>query len=61
MKAADSCVFLQAFPTSALAISQHTVRSHLKNILTKLNVHDRTAAVIEALRRGILHIDRHSS
>ena len=29
---------------------------HLKNIFTKLDVHDRTAAVYVALRRGIIHV-----
>jgi len=44
--------------SSALDISHNTVRAHVKNILKKLNVHDRTAALTEALRRGILHIDQ---
>jgi two-component system NarL family response regulator len=41
---------------SALSISDDTVQVHLKNIFTKLDVHDRTAAVYVALRRGIIHI-----
>ena len=41
----------------ALAISDETVEVHLKNIFTKLDVHDRTAAVYVALRRGILHVE----
>ena len=41
----------------ALAISDETVEVHLKNIFTKLEVHDRTAAVYVALRRGILHVE----
>ena len=40
----------------ALSISQETVRVHLRTIFTKLDVHDRTAAVKVALRRGIVHI-----
>ena len=40
----------------ALAISEETVRVHVKNILTKFNVSDRTAAMRVALRRGIIHI-----
>jgi two-component system NarL family response regulator len=40
-----------------LNISGETVEAHLKNIFTKLNVHDRTAAVYVALRRGIMHVD----
>jgi DNA-binding NarL/FixJ family response regulator len=40
-----------------LGISEETVQVHVRNILAKLNVHDRTEAVTSALRRGILHID----
>ena len=29
---------------------------HVKNLFTKLNVHDRTAAVAKAIRRGIIRI-----
>jgi DNA-binding NarL/FixJ family response regulator len=39
-----------------LAISEGTIRVHLKNIFAKLDVHDRTAAVRAALQRGIVHI-----
>jgi DNA-binding NarL/FixJ family response regulator len=39
-----------------LSISEETVEAHLKNIFTKLDVHERTAAVYVALRRGIIHI-----
>jgi len=39
-----------------LGISEETVQVHVKNILAKLNVHDRTEAVTTALRRGILHL-----
>ncbi len=41
---------------SQLSISEETVDAHLKNIFTKLDVHDRTAAVYIALQRGIIHI-----
>ena len=41
---------------AALAISEETVRVHVKNILNKFNVSDRTAAMRIALRRGIIHI-----
>ncbi len=41
---------------TTLGISENTVHVHLRNVLTKLNVSDRTAAIIEALRRGIIHI-----
>jgi DNA-binding NarL/FixJ family response regulator len=40
----------------ALGISYETVHSHVKNILGKLDVSDRTAAVSAALKRGIIHI-----
>jgi DNA-binding NarL/FixJ family response regulator len=40
-----------------LNISDETVQVHVKNILAKLEVHDRTEAVTVALRRGVLHFD----
>jgi DNA-binding NarL/FixJ family response regulator len=39
-----------------LGISGDTARVHIKSIFLKFNVHDRTAALAEALRRGIIHI-----
>ena len=39
-----------------LNISEETVQAHVKNILAKLKVPDRTAAVTKALRRGMIHI-----
>ncbi len=39
-----------------LDLSETTVQVHVKNILAKLHVNDRTAAVNVALRRGIIHI-----
>jgi two-component system NarL family response regulator len=39
-----------------LLLQEETVRVHLKNIYSKLNVSDRTAAVNVALRRGIIHL-----
>jgi two-component system NarL family response regulator len=39
-----------------LGISSETVRIHAKNIFAKLQVPDRTAAVVDALRRGIIHM-----
>lgn len=41
---------------SALGIAQETAKVHVKNILRKLGVADRTAAVTTALKRGILHV-----
>jgi two-component system NarL family response regulator len=38
----------------ALSITEGTVKSHINNILSKLNVSDRTQAVIAALKRGIV-------
>jgi len=40
----------------ALNITEYTVKDHLKNILAKLRVADRTEAVAVALRRGIIHL-----
>lgn len=37
-----------------LAITEETVKAHMKSILSKLNANDRTHAVTIALRRGIL-------
>jgi DNA-binding NarL/FixJ family response regulator len=39
---------------SDLNISEHTVKNHLKSILSKLNASDRTHAVMIALQRGFL-------
>ena len=39
-----------------LNISEHTVKDHLKNILGKLRVADRTEAVTKAITRGIIHL-----
>jgi DNA-binding NarL/FixJ family response regulator len=41
---------------AALGIAQETAKVHVKNILRKLGVADRTAAVTTALKRGILHV-----
>lgn len=40
-----------------LGISDETVQGHVKNILSKLSVQDRTEAVAVAIRRGIVHLD----
>jgi DNA-binding NarL/FixJ family response regulator len=39
-----------------LQISEHTVKGHLKSILGKLRVADRTEAVTAAIQRGIIHL-----
>ena len=42
---------------AALGISTDTTGMHVKNIYTKLDVHDRTAVVAKAIRRGIIRIE----
>jgi len=39
-----------------LAISEETVKAHMKNVLAKLSANDRTHAVTIALKRGIITI-----
>ena len=39
-----------------LGIAEDTVKMHVKSILMKLGVNDRTEAVTLALRRGIIHL-----
>ncbi|MDB6158571.1 MAG: two component transcriptional regulator, LuxR family [Gammaproteobacteria bacterium] len=39
-----------------LAISEGTVKAHMKSILPKLGAHDRTHAVMIAVKRGILDV-----
>jgi two-component system NarL family response regulator len=39
-----------------LSISDYTVKNHVKSILTKLVVQDRTQAATTAIQRGIIHI-----
>jgi DNA-binding NarL/FixJ family response regulator len=41
---------------SDLSISEHTVKNHIKSILSKLNASDRTGAVMIALRRGYIEM-----
>lgn len=40
-----------------LGISNETIKVHVKNILAKLNVNDRMAAINVALHRGLIHIE----
>ncbi|MBB5339424.1 response regulator [Tunturiibacter gelidoferens] len=42
---------------ATLSIAEDTVKMHVKNILMKLGVNDRTEAVTNALRRGIIHLN----
>jgi DNA-binding NarL/FixJ family response regulator len=37
-----------------LNITEDTVKSHMKNVLAKLNTNDRTHAVLIAMKRGFL-------
>jgi DNA-binding NarL/FixJ family response regulator len=39
-----------------LGISADTASAHIKSIFLKFNVHDRTAALAEGVRRGMIHI-----
>ncbi|MFY0579725.1 response regulator transcription factor [Cystobacter fuscus] len=39
-----------------MGISEETVKTHMKNVLTKLGAKDRTHAVVVALKRGIIDI-----
>jgi DNA-binding NarL/FixJ family response regulator len=39
-----------------LSIAEHTVKNHVKSILSKLNVDDRTQAATAAIQRGIIHL-----
>jgi len=41
---------------ATLCITESTVKFHVNNILSKLQVQDRTQAVVTALRRGITHL-----
>jgi two-component system NarL family response regulator len=40
-----------------LSITEGTVKAHVNSVLGKLGVSDRTKAVTEALRRGIVHLE----
>ncbi len=42
---------------SAIQIVEGTVKLHVKNILSKLEVSDRTQAIIAAVKRGIIQIE----
>ncbi len=40
-----------------LNIAEYTVKNHVKKILSKLGVEDRTQAVTSAIQRGIVHLE----
>jgi two-component system NarL family response regulator len=40
----------------ALGITEATVKWHVNLILNRLDVADRTAAIVAALQRGIIHL-----
>ncbi len=42
---------------STLGISEGTVKFHMNNIMSKLNVSDRTQAVVVALKRGLVRLN----
>lgn len=42
---------------ATLAISEDTIKFHLKRLFAKLDVQDRTEAAISAIRHGIVHIE----
>lgn len=41
----------------ALYVSEETIKSHIKNILTKMGVGDRTSAATMALKRGLVRLE----
>lgn len=40
-----------------LAVSENTVKTHVKNIFDKLGVSDRTSAATSAIKRGLVRVD----
>ncbi len=42
---------------AALDVAEGTIKVHLKNILAKLGVSDRTQAILVAVKRGIIRLD----
>lgn len=46
---------------AALSIAPDTVKVHVKNVLMKLDVRDRTAAAIAAVQRGIVQLGQEDS
>lgn len=54
---ADGCSTPEV--AAKLYISQKTVKNHLASIYQKLDARDRTQAVLQAVRMGIIHLDIH--
>jgi two-component system response regulator DegU len=52
---ADGCSTPEV--AAKLYISQKTVKNHLASIYQKLDARDRTQAVLQAVRMGIIHLD----
>ena len=52
---ADGCSTPEV--AASLYISQKTVKNHLASIYQKLDARDRTQAVLQAVRMGIVHLD----
>ena len=52
---ADGCTTREV--AEQLYISQKTVKNHLASIYQKLDARDRTQAVLQAVRMGIIHLD----
>ena len=52
---ADGCSTPEV--AAQLYISQKTVKNHLASIYQKLDARDRTQAVLQAVRMGIVHLD----
>ena len=54
-------LIVQGLPNKQIAytlnIAEHTVKNHVKNILSKLGVQDRTQAATAAIQRGIIHLN----
>ncbi|HWE53802.1 MAG TPA: response regulator transcription factor [Bryobacteraceae bacterium] len=48
--------FLNKQIAYSLDLSEYTVKNHVRSILCKLGVQDRTQAATEAIRRGIIHL-----
>jgi DNA-binding NarL/FixJ family response regulator len=43
---------------NVMGISAHTARTHIKHVLTKLNVHSKTDAVVVGMRFGLIRLSK---